>query len=348
MIFSVSRRLVACLVVLLAGSAAFAQSNTGSTTADNFNNVGASGTGFQKLWVGARSAGMAGGFSALTDDVYSIFWNPAGIARIKGISVGASYTSWFANINNNFIAAVLPLSEKYRAAVSLTVLDYGNLRTATLDKDYNAGTFNANDLAFGVTIAGALTDRFSFGATVKYLRNAILDMSADGIAFDAGSLYQTDFYKMKISLALSNLGPNRNFSGNSLSILATDSRLNTTNQQLNATLATSSYPLPLSFRMGVGTDVFQGKMENQKLNVAFDFTQNTDGPQRYNFGGEYIYNDIVSLRAGYAFNHDQLGLGVGAGYKFQSDDFIGSIDYAYNSTKDFGAIHTVSIIATFP
>ena len=337
----------ACVVIAaIASSSHYAY--TQSTTAENFTNVGASGAAFQKIWVGARASGMAGAFSALADDISALYWNPAGIARTKGITAGASYTGWYANINHNFIAAILPLTEKYRAAFSLTVLDYGNLRKADIPNPANAGNFNANDLAFGITLAGALTDRFSFGATVKYLRNAIEVLSADGLAFDAGSLYQTDFYKLKISLALTNLGADRSFSGNSLSILASDDRLNTTHRKLDTRLVTSDFPLPLAFRMGIATDVFQGKEENQKLNVAFEFTQNTDGPQRYNVGAEYIYSDIVALRAGYAFNHDQLGLGLGAGYKYKSEDFIGNIDFAYNTTKTFGGVYVVSVTTNFP
>ncbi len=133
-----------------------------------------------------------------------------------------------------------------------------------------------------------------------------------------------------------------------MSILATQDELNTTNRKLDAALVTSPFPLPLMFRMGIGTDVFQGDVENQKLNVGIDFTQNTDAVQRFNVGAEYVYNDIVALRAGYAFNHDMLGLGIGAGYKFRSDDFIGTFDYAFNTTKLFGGIHSISISANFP
>jgi hypothetical protein len=339
--------------VMLTGGALYGQGTSTNTTAENFTNVGASGAGFQKLWVGARSAAMAGGFSALADDVTALYWNPAGIARLQGISAMASYTRWHSDITHNFVGAVLPVSEKYRMGVGLTVVDYGSLRSAAIqpgasNRDANAGTFNANDLSFGVSIAGALTDRFSFGATVKYLRNAILDLSADGLAFDAGSLYQTDFYKLKISLALTNLGGERNFQGNSLSILARNEQLNTTALPLDARLVTSDFPLPLSFRIGVGTDIFQGEDPDQKLNLDLDFSANSDGPERYNAGAEYVWNDIVAFRAGYAFNHDQMGLGVGAGFKYKSEDFLGQIDYAFNTTKDLGDIHVVSITANFP
>jgi len=319
-----------------------------ATTSADFTNQGSSGSAFSKIWVGARSAGMGGGFSALADDITSLYWNPAGAARLNGINVGATYTVWFADISHNFIGAVLPISDKYRVGVNLTVVDYGQLRRATLQKEVNAGTFNANDLSLGVSLAGALTERFSFGATVKYLRNAILDLSADGLAFDAGSLYQTDFYNLKISLALSNLGSDRSFSGNSLSLLAQNSAINANQRPLDTRLVTSDFPIPLSFRIGAATDIFQGKVEDQKLNVAIDFATHSDGPETFNLGGEYLWNDLVAVRAGYAFNEDQLGLGAGVGFRYKSEDFNGNIDYAINTTKNFGAIHRFSISAMFP
>jgi len=337
---------VVCLMPL--SSELFAQGGTTiSTTAPNFNNVGSSGSLFEKIGVGARAAGMGGAFSALADDISALYWNPAGIARLKGINASATYTSWFAGINHNFIGAVLPISERYRFGVSLIVLDNGALQKATIQKDINSGTFNANDLALGITLAGAMTDHFSFGVTVKYIRSSILDLSADGIGFDAGSLYQTDFYHLKISLALSNLGPDRSFQGNSLSIVAQDNTINNTSRGLDALLVTSNFSLPLQFRIGVATDVFQGTLEDQKLNVAFDFAAHSDGPETYNIGGEYVWNDLLAIRAGYGFNQDQLGLGLGAGVKYKTEDFLGTIDYGINTTNNFGLIHRISVSAAF-
>jgi len=334
--------------LLLWGATAQAQGGvTTGTTGENFQNQGASGATFSKIWVGARASAMGGGFSALADDITALYWNPAGIARLQGINVGASYTRWFTDVQHNFIGAVLPISDRYRAGVSLLVVDYGNLNRATIQKDANAGTFNANDMSLGVTIAGALTDRFSFGAIAKYMRNAILDMSADGIAFDAGSLYQTEFYNMKISLDLSNLGPDQNFQGNSASLLAAPNSLNNGANNVAARLVTSDFPLPLTFRIGAATDVFQGKVENQILNVALDFSTHSDGPEAFNVGAEYLWNDMVAVRAGYAFNQDQLGLGAGAGFHYKTEDFSGTVDYALNTTKSLGTIHRISISAMF-
>ncbi len=350
--FKRGSRVLAIAVALLCSVSihnAFGQTGgvTQGTTGANFTNVGSSGSVFTKLWVGARASGMAGAYSALTDDIYSLYWNPAGIASLPGINVGASTMLWFGNVTENFIGVTIPVSDKYRAGFALTLVDYGNIAQSTIQQPANAGNYNANDLSFAATIAGALTDRFSFGATAKYLQSSILDMSASGFAFDAGSEYRTDFYHTRISMDLANLGPDRNFSGNSLDFIANNGNINAVRDSLSGSLNTGNYQLPLIFRIGAATDLLQGTVENQKLNMDFDFSTHSDGPEQYNLGAEYVWNDLASLRAGYAFNQDELGFGIGAGFHYKSEDFSGIIDYSFNTTKNLGGIHQISISATF-
>src|SRR5258708_3071626 len=119
--------IVACLLLLPVALVAQTGTTT-ATTPPNFNNVGSSGSLFEKIGVGARSAAMGGAFSALADDISALYWNPAGIARLKGDNVSATYTAWFGGINHNFIGAVLPISDRYRFGISLIVLDNGALQ----------------------------------------------------------------------------------------------------------------------------------------------------------------------------------------------------------------------------
>src|ERR1700733_10638417 len=284
--------------ILIAGEGkVLAQGSTVSTSTPNFTNAGSSGSDFAKIWVGARASAMGGAFAAMADDITSLYWNPAGIARMDGVNVGADYTRWFGDVTHNFIGVTMPISEHYRIGISLTEVDYGDLNLSTITQDANAGTYNANDLSFGATIAGSLTDRFSFGMTAKYLRSSLLDLSADGFAFDAGSLYVTDFYHRKISMDLSNLGPDRSFSGNSLTFVTSNQQINSVQELLNASYTTGSFALPLIFRIGLATDVFQGTVENQKLNVDFDYSTHSDGPDQMDLGAEYLWNDIAAFRA---------------------------------------------------
>ena len=53
-----------------------------SYAAEEFAKVGTVGGQFLKLGVGARAAGMGASFVSVADDASSVFWNPAGVARV--------------------------------------------------------------------------------------------------------------------------------------------------------------------------------------------------------------------------------------------------------------------------
>jgi len=69
-------------MALFAGSEVFAETD------------GTKGAAFLKLGQGARAIGMGESFVAVGDDVNALFWNPAGIARIKERQLTFMYSDW--------------------------------------------------------------------------------------------------------------------------------------------------------------------------------------------------------------------------------------------------------------
>ena len=66
-----------------------------------------------------------------------------------------------------------------------------------------------------------------------------------------------------------------------------------------------------------------------------------DGPERVNFGAEYMFNNLISLRGGYRANYDEESFTFGAGLNYDSGgSFSGQIDYAY---VDFGLLKQVHL-----
>jgi long-chain fatty acid transport protein len=63
--------------------------------------VSAFGAGFSIFEQGAKASGMAGAFAATADDPSAVFYNPAGIAQQRELSVLAGAT--FINFSNEFI-----------------------------------------------------------------------------------------------------------------------------------------------------------------------------------------------------------------------------------------------------
>src|SRR5262245_1106221 len=73
---------------------------------------GTSGAQFLRIGVGARGPGMAGAFSPIADDASSIFWNPAGLARMDKREVQVSYNAYFKDTASQFIAYGHPTAER--------------------------------------------------------------------------------------------------------------------------------------------------------------------------------------------------------------------------------------------
>ncbi len=112
------------------------------------------------------------------------------------------------------------------------------------------------------------------------------------------------------------------------------------NDQILAKLNTDSYPLPLTFKVGVAMDVVN--IENHKLTLAADAYHPNDNAESLNLGMEYTAFDVISLRGGYKslfLDNSEEGLTLGVGFKYDITPTLGLIfDYAY---QDFGILdHT--------
>jgi opacity protein-like surface antigen len=106
---------------------------------------------------------------------------------------------------------------------------------------------------------------------------------------------------------------------------------------VNAEYLMDSHPLPLLFRVGLAWDVVNSS--NYRVVFLTDATHPNDNSEFVNFGSEYIFRELLSLRVGYrnAFEEDgEQGLTFGAGLDVRIDRSIRArIDYAY---ADFGRL----------
>ncbi len=314
---------------------------SGSTTGETFVKVGAAGSQFLKIPIGARANGLAGAYSSVSNDLTSIFWNPAGLADVKYISADFSYTQWFAGFKHSFGAFALPVGRNFTAAIALVALNSGNIEITTLEKPNGTGlSYQVNDVALSLTFSGYLTDQFSFGLTAKYVNNSISNLSSTGIAFDVGTMYETGIQGIRLGFSIHNLGVKQAYSGQDLK---TSKKLY---EALNAApldiaYISNSYSLPLIFRAGISSEVW--KVEDHKVIVAGDFITLSDTPEHFALGAEYTFKDFLALRAGYQFGTDVFGLSGGVGLKYFAGGFEGEFDYSITPTKNIGLVNRLSI-----
>ena len=60
---------------------------------------------FLAIGIGADALGLANSVVAQTSSVNSGYWNPAGLAKVKGFEIGMSSQDWVAGISHSSFAA---------------------------------------------------------------------------------------------------------------------------------------------------------------------------------------------------------------------------------------------------
>jgi Uncharacterised protein family (UPF0164). len=313
---------------MAAGTVAFGQTKVGSTAAP-----------FLSIGIGPRAVGMGGAFTATANDITSLYWNPAGAARVGGSAATFSHTKWFADINFNYAAAMLSLGDWGTIGGSVTYLDYGETEITTIREPEGTGaTYGAKDMAMGLSYSMNLTDRFSIGGTVKYVQQKIWNTSASTVAFDVGVLFLSEIYGLRIGATISNFGGDMTMDGKDLLVLYDiDPGSFGNNDQILAKLKTDPFPLPLTFRVGVAMDVVN--TSDFRFTAGLDALHPSDNSESINVGGELVYKNMISVRGGYKslfLNNTEEGLTLGVGLNYDFAPGLGlSFDYAY---QDFGIL----------
>ena len=304
----------------------FAQSKVGSTAAP-FLNIG----------IGPRALSMGGAFVATANDVTALYWNPAGISKMSDNQALFSHTQWFADITYNWAGATLNLGSLGNIGLSLTYLDYGEMEVTTMSEQEGTGEmFGASDMSLAFTYSRRLTDRFAIGGSIKYISQSIWNSTASAAAVDLGVLFHSDIYGLRIGASITNFGTDMQMDGKDLYVQHdVNENVFGNNDQILATLNTDSYPLPLTFRVGLAMDVVN--MEDHKVTLGADALHPNDNDESMNVGLEYLLLDMISIRGGYKslfLDNSEEGLTLGFGLKYNFNPYFGFfLDYAY---QDFG------------
>jgi hypothetical protein len=163
---------------------------------------------FLSIGVGARAHGMSGAVIATTGDVYSSYWNPAGLTAIESpLQLGLMHAEWFAGIAKyDFLGFAKPLNGDKKRTIGLSVIRFGidnipytlNLIGADGSINYgNVRSFSAADYAIQGSYAQILGENLSIGGNVKVIRRVIGTLAnAWGLGADLGVQYKIGKFRL--------------------------------------------------------------------------------------------------------------------------------------------------------
>ena len=269
------------------------------------DNTGTSAANFLKMGIGPRALAMGGAFVANANDFSSLYWNPAGIARVTSLEVGISYTDWILDIQHSFVGIVYPMGAAGTIGVSFNSLSMDEMERTTPSEPHGTGAyFSAGDLALGIAYARQLTDRFMVGVKVKYIHESISFSTASTMAVDAGTQFVTGFYGMRIGMSISNFGGKMTMRGTDQMTKADIDEVIKGNPMKEARLETEAWPLPLVFRLGVSLDLLN--RSDNRLTANLDYNDPRDVNPYGTMGFEYAWNNMVFLRGGLIYRSKEF------------------------------------------
>jgi hypothetical protein len=334
------------ILVLLMSSISFGQLDRSTSK------VGTTAATFLKINAGARAIGMAGAFSAMENDIYSIYYNPAGVSRISGTgSASFNHANWLADMSYDFAALALNLGDIGSIALSLTSFSVPEEKVRTFDNPEGDGRYwDASSLALGLTYARNLTDNFSIGFNVKYIRDQVWDMSASSIALDAGTMYTTPFNGLRIGASISNFGTKMKLEGrNTYFNVDPNNDPNSGPNNIPAEYRLAYYDIPLSFRVGLAMEVI--KSEFLTLTTAVDAVHPNDNTEYMNLGMELNFNNVFFARGGYKSlflrdSEQSYTFGFGLNYPIINDINL-SLNYGFANYGRLKNVQFIDLIVKF-
>jgi len=143
-----------------------------------------SGAAFIRMGIGGRVLAMGEAGAAITDDIGSVYWNPAGLAHLRDFEVGTTYNFGLDFDRTHTFAAFgtrLPLGTVAFSWVNAAVSDIEGY----VDADTPTGTFSDSEHSLAFSYSNYI-GRLSFGVTPKIYLSTIDGETEQGYGLDAG------------------------------------------------------------------------------------------------------------------------------------------------------------------
>ena len=322
----------------------------------------------------ARSAGMGDVGVATTSDASSIYHNSAKMAfNTSEYTVGINYTPWLQNlINGLFVGGgsiINRIDERSAWGANLRYFSLGTI-DLTDDLGFSTGSENPNELTAAFSYALKLSDYFSMGVGLRYIRSDLSikaagnDISAiNGFGVDVSGFYQspeTNYGsfngRIRAGFNISNLGPKVSYDSGDDNFIPTRLRIGGGFDFILDNYNTLAITTEFS-KLLVPTPPIRdtnGDILGQEDNVGWVggmFQSFSDAPYggkeeldeiTMGIGAEYLYNNSFALRAGYFYESEFKGnrkyFTMGGGLKAKS--FNIDLSYLVNAASTYNPLES--------
>lgn len=265
---------------------------------------------FLKTTTHARIAGMGDAFTAVSNGMDGIVWNPAGLTKVDRFGYSFGYTQWL--VDSRFVTGALAYNTRRWGVIGVSFVNFSlpdMVETTTQQPDGTGNMVDSGDLAVGVVYAYQLTDKLSAAASLRFVQSALGPETLSAVSVNVSSLMYTGFRSLRIGMNMKNLGGEQE-------------------------IVSEKSEMPLVFHTGIAMEVFGNLGDPVSLTGSFEGAFFTDREQRWNLGGELWIQNLVALRGGYKFKYDAETWSVGGGLKGTFGGRSIALDVSYSNFGD--------------
>lgn len=298
---------------------------------------------FLRIGSGARAQSLGGAYTALAADADALVWNPAGLSAMARPEASVTHALYLGDHYDSFNLAI-PLGtwedqrsqklfgrsglvtgtayyprENERGVLGVGFSRLGGSAQQGRSADRRStGDFTNSDWAISLGYGRRLVGGLSAGLAVKRVQSRIADASAGAMASDAGLAYAWS-RRLRLGAAVRNLGQDLSYSD-------------------------QSWPLPLTFALGVSGEVINGFTVTGEAQ-----SRPKAGKTAVSLGTEVRLHTMLSLSAGYLHDGDRRvysafgNLSAGLGLRW---DRL-RLDYSLAPYGALGNVQTFSVSGRF-
>ncbi|OGS43866.1 MAG: hypothetical protein A2539_06355 [Elusimicrobia bacterium RIFOXYD2_FULL_34_15] len=290
-----------------------------SIAGSNIPTIYAKGAGstvaeFLEISPSARASALGNAYTSLTNNGNSLYWNQAGLAKIRSSQVNLTHIAYFQNINYDYLSYSMPFRNIGVLSIGGLGIYSGGIDKTTEDSNGNFvdidGNYNTLQTAIMLGLGRKINKQLYAGAGIKLIQEKIDTETTSGFALDLGGQCQI-IKKLGAGLAVQNLGPKIN-----------------------------GGTLPTSIKAGLDYKIVNN------LTAALECDYLFERNFLFGAGAEYIYKDIVPVRVGYNNSPDTGGLSklsAGTGVKLKNLE----VNYAFVPYGDIGDAHKIDLTYRF-
>lgn len=303
---------------------------------------------------GSRANAMGAAQTALADDIYALYFNPAGIAKLQKGGAGFFHHEWFGFFPITFVGGV------YATKAGSFGFAFNNMN---LPESFLGEDLNSYERAFQLTFANQVSSHFAIGGSIKLVKtkfdqiSGVPDASASALGIDVGILVQNVFPHWTIHRRNESFPaqwrkfdrpPAARFQGLSFGLAL----LNAGPDRLEYLDETQRDPLPQIFRLGVAYNAVDTDEIGVLLAVDLDkelverdesglpdgfvkswFTSWGDGFDGFHFGAEFNVYHIFAFRFG---RDEELNFNSGFG-----DDSVSEWTFGFGIGPEWARLNLV-------